>query len=310
MATVGVFDGVHRGHQALLARVVELSRAMGARSAAVTFDPHPGEVLRPDAAPPLLATVARRLELLAELGLDEALVVRFDQTFAALSPKEFFDGVLRERLHVVAVVAGENFRFGHRGAGDLRVLGELGAAAGVRVETFALRGRAGDAWSSTAIRGLLAAGDVRAAAAALGRPHRLPGRVVAGDGRGHGLGFPTLNLAVPPGLAWPADGVYAGWAVRDAACWAAAVSVGTNPTFGGTERRVEAHLIDASVDWRGEEVAVDFAARLRDMRSFRSAAELVAAMGQDVADARGALAGASLDQPEGAPDGARRPAAS
>lgn len=307
--TVGVFDGVHRGHQALVARTVSVARGLGLRAVAITFDPHPDQVVRPGPPPALLTTLARRLELLGEEGLDAALVVEFTPAFAALSPSEFFEQVLRARLHAAAVVAGENFRFGHRGAGDLAGLRLLGDAAGISVEGFRLQAQGqAPVWSSTSIRTLLAAGDVAGAAAALGRPHRLPGAVVTGDARGREFGFPTINVCAEPGLAVPADGVYAGWASAGGRRWPAAISVGTNPTFGGVERRVEAHLIDAEVDLYGAPVALDFVAKLRAMVAFPSPELLVAAMTEDVAAAREALRGANLASPGSTPEALPRPA--
>lgn len=285
--TIGVFDGVHRGHQALLARTVELAAERELRAVAVTFDPHPDQVVR-GAAPPLLATLARRLELLAQTGLHATLVVEFTRDFAELSPQEFFGQVLRDRLHARAVLAGENFRFGHRGSGDLATLDRLGRPDGIEVQAVSLRGAGAETFSSSAIRALLAAGDVAGAAAALGRSHRLAGLVRRGDGRGRALGLPTANLDPPPGLALPADGVYAAWGESGGRRWPAAVSVGTNPTFSPVLRRIEAHLldIDPQTDLYDTELQVDFVDRLREMRKFDSAGALAAAMRADVASVR------------------------
>lgn len=307
--TIGVFDGVHRGHQALIARTVAVARASGLAAVAVTFDPHPDQVVRPGPAPALLTTLSRRLELLAKLGLDATLVVDFTPQFATLSPEQFVDEVLVGRLHAAAVVVGENFRFGHRGSGDAASLGALGARAGFSVETFRLCAPlSAPAWSSTSIRECLARGDVAAAAAALGRPHALTGVVVRGDGRGRALGFPTANLAVEAGLAIPADGVYAGWAVTGGRRWPAAISVGTNPTFGGGQRRVEAYLIDADLDLYGASLEVEFEVGLRPTIAFSTPALLVEAMSADVAAAREALRGANLGSPGSTPEASLRPA--
>lgn len=288
--SIGVFDGVHLGHQALLTRTISVARGSGLRAVAVTFDPHPAKVVRPEAAPAMLATLDRRLELLAGLGLDAVAVVRFDSAFSQLTPEEFFASVLQQRLGAQAVVQGENFRFGHRGAGDLDTLRRLGAPTGLVVEALGLAEQDGAPVSSTRIRDLIAAGDVDGAAALLGRPHRVPGRVVTGEGRGRDLGFPTANLEPPLGLAVPADGVYAGWCVAEGSRWPAAISIGVNPTFGGSTRQVEAYLLDVEVDLYGASVALDFVARLRAMATFSSAGELVEAIAADVAATRTALA--------------------
>jgi riboflavin kinase/FMN adenylyltransferase len=288
--SIGVFDGVHRGHQALLARNVDAARAGGLRSVAVTFDPHPAEVVRPDAVPAMLATLDRRVELLTGLGVDSVAVVRFDRAFSLLSPEEFFRAVLVERLGARAVLQGENFRFGHRGAGDLDTLRALAEPEGISVQTVGLAESGGVAISSTEIRRLLGEGDVGRAAELLGRPHRVPGKVVRGDGRGRGMGYPTANLDPPPRFAVPADGVYAGYCLVAGQPWPAAISVGVNPTFGGSARQVEAYLLDADVDLYGMAVELDFVARLRGMVTFGSAAELARAIEADVAATRTALA--------------------
>jgi riboflavin kinase/FMN adenylyltransferase len=287
VAAIGVFDGVHRGHRAAVARTLAAARERAAAAVVVTFDPHPMAVVRPEALPPLLGTVDERLDLLAGLGVDGALVLPFDREMSSWSPEEFVDRVLVDTLHVRRVVVGENFRFGHRAAGDVALLSALGPGRGFDVDPVALVAAAGEPVSSTLVRGLVAAGDVAAAARALDRPYRVSGPVVRGDARGRDLGYPTANVAVAGGIAVPADGVYAGWLVRaDGSRWPAAVSIGTNPTFDGTERRVEAYLLDADVDLYGEQVAVEFGERVRDMRRFDTVDELLAQMAQDVADVR------------------------
>jgi riboflavin kinase/FMN adenylyltransferase len=299
--TIGVFDGVHRGHQRIMASAREVSRDHGLPLAAVTFDPHPAEVIRPGSHPPLLCTVGRRAELLGGLGADAVCVLPFTVELSKMSPEDFVHTVLAGRLHARWVVVGENFRFGHRAAGDAAALARLGTHAGFSAVAVPLLAEAGGAVSSSMIRGQVAAGDVAGAALALGRPHRVEGAVVRGQGRGRRLGFPTANLHTPPHTAIPADGVYAGWLVspsgggagaRDgrpvaAARWPAAISVGTNPTFGGTERVVEAYALDRDdLDLYGRQVGVDFTARLRGMVRFSSAGELAAQMRRDADQAR------------------------
>ena len=268
-AAIGTFDGVHRGHR----RVVETVLAAGLRSTVVTFDPHPRTALGNRVE--LLTTVERRLELLAALGIEEALVVRFDLELAKLSPEQFVDSVLRP-VGVEVVAAGADFRFGHRRAGDLALLERLGIE--VRVVT------AVEGVSSSEIRRALAAGDVATAAHALGRPPEVEGVVVAGDARGGTLGFPTANLAVAPDLLVPAHGIYAG----AAAGHRAAISIGVNPHYGGVERRVEAYLLDFEGDLYGRRLVVELWRRLRDERAFATEPELVEQIARDVEETRAA----------------------
>ncbi len=299
VVTIGVFDGVHSGHRQIVARALAAARGLGLPLVAVTFDPHPSEVVRPGSHPPLLVTVRRRAQLLSELGVDAVCVLPFTLEFSQLGPDEFVRRVLADRLHARWVVVGENFRFGHRAAGDVTLLAELGEKYDFGVEGLPLLADAGMTISSSTIRDQLSAGDVSGAAAALGRPHRVEGVVVRGLGRGRALGFPTANLETPPYPAIPADGIYAGWLValsedgQQTERWPAAISVGTNPTFGGRRRVVEAYALDRDdLDLYGVHVAVDFAARLRDMVRFESPAALVAQMRLDADQAR-ALVGSS-----------------
>jgi riboflavin kinase / FMN adenylyltransferase len=291
--TIGEFDGVHRGHQRIVARARQLAAERSVPVVVVTFDPHPDEVVRPGSHPPLLGTARRRAELLASLGVDAVCVLPFTYEFSQLGPDEFVRTVLVDRLHAAAVVVGENFRFGHRAAGDVALLGELGEKYDFTVEGVPLLTDDGVTISSSRIRELLAAGDVAGAARDLGRPHRVEGVVIRGARRGRALGFPTANLELPPHTATPADGVYAGWLERletdgtEAERWPAAISVGTNPTFGGQERVVEAYALDRDdLDLYGAHVAVDFAVRLRPTVRFDTVPELVEQMHRDVAAAR------------------------
>jgi riboflavin kinase / FMN adenylyltransferase len=297
VVTIGVFDGVHRGHQRIVGRAAEIGAQLSLPVVVITFDPHPDEVVRPGSHPPFLGTSRRRAELLAGLGVDAVCMLPFTYEFSQLGPDEFVRAVLVDRLHAAAVVVGENFRFGHRAAGDVALLAELGEKYEFTVEGVALLADDGVIIASTRIRELLAAGDVAGAARDLGRPHRVEGVVVRGHQRGRGLGFPTANLETLPHAAIPADGVYAGWlASLDAGGseverWPAAISVGTNPTFDGLERSVEAHALDRDdLDLYGAHVAVDFAARLRGMVRFGSADDLVVQMRLDVDAARACTA--------------------
>jgi riboflavin kinase/FMN adenylyltransferase len=260
---VGTFDGVHRGHL----RVIDAARAAGLRTTVVTFDPHPRSVLHGPVE--LLATLERRLELLDAAGVEDVLVLRFDERLAALPAAEFAERMLRG-IGAETVAAGATFRFGRQREGDLDLLERLG----FDVQRVPLAENV----SSSRIRELVQSGDMEHAATLLGRPHEVEGIVVEGDGRGRGLGFPTANLEVPEGLLVPPDGVYAGW-TRDRR---AAVSIGTNPHFDGVERRVEAHLLDFEGDLYGERLVVEIWGSVREQRRFESLEELVAAIGDDV----------------------------
>ena len=296
VVTIGVFDGVHRGHQCLVARAAEAAAAAGLPVIAVTFDPHPDAVVRPGMHPPFLCTSQRRAELLAGLGVDAVCVLAFTYEFSQLGPDEFVRGVLVDGLHAARVVIGEAFRFGHRAAGDLGLLTELGEKYDFIAEGVPLLVEDGITISSSHIRERLAAGDVEGAARALGRPHRVEGIVVRGHRRGRALGFPTANLAWLPNTVIPADGVYAGWLAafdpdgRPDGHWPAAISIGTNPTFGDgypRARSVEAYALDRDdLDLYGTHAAVDFAARLRGTEKFASADDLVEQMRRDVDQAR------------------------
>jgi riboflavin kinase / FMN adenylyltransferase len=299
VVTSGVFDGVHRGHQRIIGRARQAASELGLPVVVVTFDPHPDEVVRPGSHPPFLCTTRRRCELLAGLGADAVLVVEFNYEFSQLGPDEFVRTVLVERLHAARVVVGEDYRFGHKAAGDVALLAELGEKYDFTVEGLPLVTEEGVRISSTEIRARLAEGDVAGAAHDLGRPHRVEGVVVRGHQRGLALGFPTANLETLPHTAIPADGIYAGWLYEldpsdgsEKDKWPAAISVGTNPTFDGRERTVEAYALDRNdLDLYGAHVAVDFAARLRPTLRFDTVDELVEQMHEDVAETRRLLAG-------------------
>ncbi|QFZ22643.1 bifunctional riboflavin kinase/FAD synthetase [Saccharothrix syringae] len=287
VVTIGVFDGVHRGHQALIARAVALAADKRVPSVLITFDPHPSEVVRPGSHPAQLTSLHRRAELVEGLGVDVFCVIPFTPELSRMPADEFAHEVLVDRLHAAAVVVGENFTFGHRAAGNVGLLRELGTRFGFVTEGADLVTDDGVTYSSTYIRACIDAGDVATAAQALGRPHRLEGIVVRGDGRGKDLGFPTANLSTTRFAAVPADGVYACWFVDGAGRRRrAAVSVGTNPTFSGRERRVEAYVLDVDEDFYGQRVALDFVRRLRGMEKFDTVEALLEQMHRDVAETR------------------------
>ncbi|MFD3457671.1 bifunctional riboflavin kinase/FAD synthetase [Streptomyces sp. NPDC058691] len=291
VVTIGSYDGVHRGHQLIIGRAVERARELGAASVVVTFDPHPSEVVRPGSHPPLLAAHHRRAELMAELGVDALLILPFTAEFSRLSPGDFIRTVLVEALHARAVIEGPNFRFGHKAAGDVEFLSAMGLKYDYEVDVIDLylTGAAGEGqpFSSTMTRRLIGEGDVAGAMEILGRPHRVEGVVVRGAQRGRDLGYPTANVETVPHTAIPADGVYAGWLHVGDEAMPAAISVGTNPTFDGTARTVEAYAIDrVGLDLYGLHVAVDFLAYLRGMEKFDTIDALLERMADDVKRAR------------------------
>lgn len=295
VVTIGSYDGVHRGHQLIIGRAVERARELGVPAVVVTFDPHPSEVVRPGSHPPLLAPHHRRAELMADLGVDALLILPFTTEFSKLSPADFVVKVLVDKLHARVVVEGPNFRFGHKAAGNVDFLTELGKTYDYEVDVVDLyvSGAAGggEPFSSTLTRRLVAEGDVTGAAEILGRPHRVEGIVVRGAQRGRELGFPTANVETLPHTAVPADGVYAGWLHVEGEAMPAAISVGTNPTFDGTERTVEAYAIDrVGLDLYGLHVAVEFLAFVRGMAKFDSIETLLVAMADDVKMSRELIA--------------------
>ena len=320
VVTIGNFDGVHRGHAELIDRAVARARALASPCVALTFDPHPAAVLRPGGAPPALQSVASRAATLRQLGVDEVVVLPFDAALAARSPAEFVAEVIVARLAAREVVVGDNFRFGRSAAGDVALLRELCQPHGIAVDAVPLVGVSdpgGAPVSSTGLRALLAAGDVAAVTAGLGRPFELVGPVTRGEGRGRTIGVPTANVAVAAGLALPADGVYAcrarvepvsagpesaraesagpaGSGDAGPGCCTgipAVVNVGWRPTFAGTTRTVEAHLLDHAADLYGRTLRLAFVARIRGEERFEGPAALVARIQQDIAAARGLLSG-------------------
>ena len=298
---LGVFDGLHRGHRKLVKRAVDSARELGASPVLVTFDPHPVEVVRPGTHPLVLTPLDRRAELAGEFGVEAVFALPFDREMASWDPDEFVDRVLVKGLSCRAVTVGGNFTFGRRAAGTPDTLRELGAERGITVNVVDLMESDGETVSSTRIRRLLAESDVAGAAELLGRPHRVCGPVIHGAGRGgRDLGYPTANLNLTEYTAVPADGVYAGWftvmddgplegSIVPGRRYAAAVSVGTNPTFGDAARSVEAFVLDEVADLYGRIAAVDFVDHVRSMEKFSSVDELLVAMGRDVDRTRAVL---------------------
>ncbi|MET3809774.1 bifunctional riboflavin kinase/FAD synthetase [Arthrobacter sp. UYEF3] len=309
VVTFGNFDGVHRGHQQVLSQLIRTARLNQARAVAITFDPHPAQVHRPESAPELIMGLEDKLVALGELGLDAVLVMKYSLELASLTPEEFVSAVLVDALKASHVVIGHDARFGRGNSGDLETMKELGAKLGFAVQVISEFGSEGyplhedhdggpgdRRCSSSWVREALRQGDVATAAAVLGRPHRMRGEVVHGAARGRDLGFPTANLSAAASGYIPADGIYAGWLVDQAGTrWPAAISVGSNPTFDGVSRQVEAHVIDRpeeaveDFDLYGQSVVVEFVARLRGMVAYRGPEALVEQMRLDVVQAHGLL---------------------
>jgi riboflavin kinase/FMN adenylyltransferase len=313
VVSIGVFDGVHRGHRSILKRAVDAAHERNALSVVVTFDPHPAKVVgRP--VPLTLTDLHKRVQLLADVGIDRVFVLPFTREISEWAPEEFVQRLLVDRLHVVHIVVGENFRFGHKQAGDVELLARMGSDYGFTVDAVPLLAADGDATpvSSTWIRGRIAAGDVAAAAEGLGHLYSLSGPVVRGNGRGKPMGYPTANVDIAEDIAVPADGIYAGWLVRAPSFenpfgarvrLPAAISIGTNPTFDGTERRVEAHVIDTlnDLDLYGERVAVEFVEWLRGMVRFEGVEPLIEQMADDVRRTRDVLSSGAAQDPVDSP---------
>ncbi len=283
VVTVGFFDGVHLGHQAVLARTVAAARERGIRSVAVTFDRHPREVLTPGNEPRLLTTVARKASLIEAVGIDVLVVLAFTREFSQIPAEDFVRDVLVAGIHAAHAVMGANFTFGHKAVGTVENLPALGAPFGLTAEGVPLLEHLGRTVSSSSVRDAVAGGDLAWPLAALGRRFVLDGEVISGHGRGKGLGFPTANLRTWPRLLLPGQGIYAGAAEHRARRHLAAIDVGTNPTFGTEPLHVEAFLLDfEGDDLGGAPLAIEFWERLRDEIAYASADELVSAIAADV----------------------------
>ncbi|OFO93839.1 bifunctional riboflavin kinase/FAD synthetase [Corynebacterium sp. HMSC034H07] len=301
--TIGVFDGLHRGHQQLVTKAVEHARTHGQRPIMVTFDPHPVSVFLPERAPLSVITFERRMQLAEEMGIEAVLVIDFTEELRGVEPREYVADLLVGRLNTEHVVVGENFTFGAGASGTAEALARFGTEFGFDVDIVPLLDDEGERICSTNIRAALAKGDIARANWALGRHFTVTGPVVRGAGRGgKELGFPTANQYFPESVAIPADGVYAGWFVVEptgaplegdmepGVPYPAAISVGTNPTFGDEERSVESFVLDRDADLYGHEATVHFVDHVRDMEKFNSVEELLTAMERDVARVREILA--------------------
>lgn len=302
VVTIGNFDGMHQGHSRVIATCVDRARKRDCPSVALTFDPHPRAVHRPDEPLAMIASLDDRLNAMAIAGLDAVLVAHYDRSLFMLSPEEFVVSYLVERLGAVEVVIGEDFRFGRGNEGDVETLRQLGREHGFDVSMVTdVASDSGRRWSSSWIRELMAQGDVAEASRVLGRFPRVVGEVVHGAKRGRTLGFPTANVEVVGQLV-PADGVYAGWLVRDTATGSqeflpAAISIGTNPQFKGKSRTVEAHVLGrCDLDLYGEVVTVVFVKRIRAMMKFDTVQDLLARMDDDLRDTAAILGARSASR--------------
>jgi riboflavin kinase/FMN adenylyltransferase len=299
VATVGFFDGVHLGHQAVLARAVDAARERGVRTVAITFDRHPREVLKPGTEPRLLTTVERKASLIDAAGVDVLIVLEFDRDFSLIPADTFVRDVLVEGVHAQHAVMGANFTFGFKALGTMETLPTLGSPLGLTAEAVPLVQIDARTVSSTSIREALSAGDLEWPRRALGRRFVLDGEVVTGHGRGKGLGYPTANLQTWPRLLLPGQGIYAGVAEHGGRRYRTALDVGTNPTFGVEPLHVEAFLLDfEGEDLPGEPLSIEFWERLRDEERYEDIEALVDAIHADVERTRAAV-------PTGALSGAR-----
>ena len=283
---IGVFDGVHKGHQLLLNRAKEI--AGGRNSVALTFDPHPMQVLAPDRAPTLLTTLADRVELLKIHNADQVAGLKFNEKFAAMAPEDFVKDVLVSQLSASTIIVGKNFTYGHKAAGNVESLMKDGLKFNFTVDVQDLQSGEGEVISSSRIRHLVTTGKVEEARALLSRPHRLDGVVVHGEKRGREIGYPTANLGNLDGQTIPADGVYAGWLTVGINYWPAAISIGTNPTFAGERaRQVEAYALDQEgLDLYDKNASIEFGWRLRDTLKFDGLEPLLVQMKLDCDQAR------------------------
>ena len=285
VVVIGVFDGVHKGHQALLNRAKEI--ADGRSIVALTFDPHPRTVFAPDSVPPMLTTLADRVELLKIHNADQVAVMKFNEQFAAMSPEDFVENILVKQLHAGTVIVGKNFTYGAKAAGNVDSLVKSGATHNFTVDVQDLAGGV-EVISSSRIRNLVLEGKVEEARELLSRPHRLDGIVVHGEKRGREIGYPTANLGKIAGQTIPADGIYAGWLTVGINFWPAAISIGTNPTFEGDRgRQVEAYALDQEgLDLYDKEASIEFGWFLRPTLKFDGLDALLVQMKKDCDEAR------------------------
>ncbi|MGI8426274.1 MAG: bifunctional riboflavin kinase/FAD synthetase [Actinomycetota bacterium] len=284
-ATIGNFYAVHRGHQALIERVLALAEQHSAKSTVVTFEPHPQMVLRGQ-APDLLITAETKIELLAAAGIEQLWILPFTREFSLIEPEEFIQSLLVGRLNLNSVVVGGNFRFGHLARGNVRMLRSFGQRFRFEVQSPRLRKVQGRTVSSTAVRHALKQGDLEWANQALGRAYCLAGSVVRGAGRGEAIGYPTANLLPEYSLCVPGPGIYAGHVLTGGGRMVAAMSIGSNPTFGEGEESVEAYILDFDGDLYGREAEFEFNHRIRDHIQFQTPADLTEAISEDVAQVR------------------------
>ena len=288
--TIGTFDGIHLGHRALIAQTVAIAQERGLESAVVTWDRHPNVTLRPDKVPPLLTAQERKMELLDDLKQDLLVVLPFTRELSLWPPERFAKEVLAAGLGAKAIVVGRGWKFGHGGAGNVELLGELGSELGFDVQAIDLESAAGGPVSSSRVRDAVARGDLELAHELLLRPFDIDGIVEHGDDRGKSLGFPTANVSVDPRIVRPPRGVYAGRARVGEQWHVAAINVGVNPTFGGdpdtSPIQIEAYLIDFDADLYGQTLRVEFWSRLRDEQKFATADALIEQMEKDVAETR------------------------
>lgn len=291
VVALGNFDGVHLGHQVVLRRAVEEGRKLGCPMVAATFDPHPQAVLRPGEEPALLTTLELRRELLLRYGADEVYEIRFDRDLSLKSPEKFVRDVLIGEIGATTVVVGENFRFGYKASGDVEDMSRIMASLGGEVHAVGLHADRGEETSSTRIRALLRAGEVREASHLLGRLYVIRGEVVAGERRGRTIGFPTANLLSDPAVVVPARGVYAGRVRIGLKEYVSCMNIGTAPTFARGAYRIEAHLLDFDGDLYGRVVDVSFMERIRAEKKFKTIVELRDRIKRDIELAR-SLSGA------------------
>lgn len=302
VATIGVFDGVHRGHRRLIDAAVDQARSLGVPAVLVTFDPHPREVFSPGTVPALITSLEQRWQLSEELGIDAVLVIDFTKQLAGMGPEEYFDTMLTGVLRARHIVVGENFTFGRDAEGTAETMRELGAKNDVSVDVVDLLVDDGERICSSNVREHLEGGDVERANWALGHRYEVTAEVVRGAGRGgKELGYPTANQYFPDSVATPADGVYAGWFtvegdqpipgdMEPGVAYPTAISVGANPTFGDTRRSIESFVLDRDANLYGRTATVEFVSKVRDMEKFNSVDQLLAAMSGDVDNTRRVLA--------------------